>query len=436
MSNPPSPDAVRAYLQRLWPLMRSITGEGQRQTHDILAELLPLRHTDFASGMPVLDWHVPPEWVFRDAYIIDPDGVRLLDAKVNTLHLVNYSRPFRGTLDLAELQSHLHSLPERPGAIPYVTSYYADRWGFCLSEEMRAGLRPGPYSVVVDTEMIQGVMRVSDCVLPGDSDEEVLFSSYTCHPSMANNELSGPLTLAFLYGALAALPRRRMTYRFVLGPENIGSIAYLSRHGEAFARTLKAGYVLSNIGDDRPLSLKRSQRGDTLAERAALQAFADNAILHRVFDFDPRGADERNYCSPGYDFPVCALMRSYFSESEVYHTSDDTLDFISAEAILAAVTACLEICRVIEANQVWRSTAPYGEPFYTRHNLAPTLSTPGLSADQQLLARRWLMNQANGQRDLLDIARRSRLPVALLAEQAGVLAEAGLLVAEAGHAAA
>ena len=220
-------------LGRLWPIMRSITGAGQRQTHEILAELVPLSHWDMPSGTAVLDWNIPQEWVFRDAYVIDPLGRRLLDAKANTLHLVNYSRSFSGSLSLEQLQPHLHSLPLQPQAIPYVTSYYADHWGFCLSQEMRDSLTPGEYRVVVDTDLVDGVMRVSDCILPrteGDEAEgEVLFSSYTCHPSLANNELSGPVVLAFLYRTLAALPRRRLNYRFVLGPENIGSIAYLSR---------------------------------------------------------------------------------------------------------------------------------------------------------------------------------------------------------------
>ena len=423
---------IKDLLGRLWPIMRSITGSGQRQTHDILGETIPLSHWDIPSGTPVLDWDVPKEWVFRDAYVIDPLGRRLLDAKANTLHLVNYSRSFSGSLSLEQLQPHLHSLPHQPQAIPYVTSYYADNWGFCLSQDMRDSLTPGDYRVVVDTDLIDGVMRVSDCILPrteGDEAEgEVLFSSYTCHPSLANNELSGPVVLAFLYRALAELPRRRLNYRFVLGPENIGSIAYLSRHGETLRHSLRAGYVLTNIGDSRPLTLKRSQRGDTLAERAALAAFRQGGIDHRVVPFDPRGADERNYCSPGYDFPVCALMRSYFSESPEYHTSLDSLDFISPQSLQAAVTACLAICQTLEANRIWQSTKPLGEPFFSRHNLAPTLSTPDVSADSQLLARRWLLNQANGSRDLIAIAERAGLPLVLMAEQALVLAKAGLLI--------
>ncbi|WP_068492864.1 DUF4910 domain-containing protein [Paramagnetospirillum marisnigri] len=438
MTGLPSPDEVEGWLRRLWPIMRSITGAGQRLTHDMLAELVPFDHWDIPSGTRILDWEVPREWVFRRATLEDPAGRRILDAAEHTLHLVNYSQPFQGSLDLAELQPHLHSLPDRPWAIPYVTSYYAPHWGFCLSDEMRAGLAEGRYGVTIDTEMIDGVMRVSDCVLPPSPGEEdggeVLFSSYSCHPSMANNELSGPLVLAFLYRALAALPRRRMTYRFVLGPENVGSIAYLSRHGEHLRQRLRAGYVLTNIGDRQPLSLKKSQRGDTLAERAAIQAFTDRDIPHRLLDFDPRGADERNYCSPGYNFPVCALMRSYFQQNPAYHTSDDNLDFVTAESIIAAVEACVDICRVIEANRIWRNTAPFGEPFFSRHDLAPTLSTPGVSADRQLLARRWLLNQCDGSRDILAIAQRCHMPVALLAEQAAILAQAGLLAPGSDHA--
>ncbi len=415
------------YLKRLWPLFRSITGEGQRQTHAILGELMPLNHLDFSSGTKIFDWQVPQEWRFNQAYITDPNGHRILDAKNNNLHLVNYSRPFSGKLTLEELQKHLHSLPSRPKAIPYVTNYYSNYWGFCLSEEFRNKLADGVYEVVVDTELFDGIMRVSDAVLPGKTKTEILFSSYTCHPSMANNELSGPLVLSFLYRALAALPERNLTYRFVLGPENIGSIAYLSRHGNYMKKSLAAGYVLSNIGDTNSFTLKKAQIDNSLAERAAERTFIDGKYDYRLIEFDPRGADERNYCSPGFNLPVCLLMRSYFDESEVYHTSDDNLQFINAYSIIVAIELCFNICQTLEKNKIWKSTTPFGEPFFSRHNLAPTISTPTSTANQQLLARRWIMNQATGENDLLSISTRSNLPLALLENEVIKLENAGLL---------
>lgn len=424
----PSKSDVDTYLKRLWPILRSITGAGQRETHDILSEIAPFRHIDFPTGARVLDWDVPKEWVFREAYIQDSKGNRIVDARDNNLHIVNYARPYRGRLSLSELRPHLHTLPERPHAIPYVTSYYADNWGFCLSENTLAAMQDDLYDVVVDTDLVDGVMRVSENVLPGAEPGEVLFSSYTCHPSMANNELSGPLVLAFLCRAVAAMPNRRLTYRFVLGPENIGSIAYLSTYGEHFRKHLTAGYVLSCIGDERPMSIKKSQRGDTVSDLAAHYAFKESGRDFRIFDFDPRGADERNYCSPGYDFPVCALFRSFYNEFDAYHTSDDNLDLIDAGNLIAAVESCLKIVDVLEANRIWKSTAPFGEPFFTRHNLAPVVSKPDSTADDRLLARRWIMNQANGTRDLLAIAERSGLALPVLAEEALSLEQAGLLV--------
>ena len=248
-------------LRKLWPIFRSITGEGQRLTHEILNEIIPLNHLDFPSGKKIFDWQVPKEWRFNQAYIVDPNGCRIIDTKKNNLHLVNYSRPFVGKLPLNQLQKHLFSLPNRPNAIPYVTNYYSDFWGFCVTENLRNKLIDGIYEIVVDTELFDGTMRVSDCILPGKDKTEVLFSSYTCHPSMANNELSGPIVLSFVYRALANISERNLTYRFVLGPENIGSIAYLAENGKKLTDNVVAGYVLSNIADRQPLSLKKSQKG-------------------------------------------------------------------------------------------------------------------------------------------------------------------------------
>ena len=218
--------------------MRSITGEGVRLTHDILGEVVPLKRFEIPSGTEVFDWTVPQEWVVREAYVITPDGRRILDVRDNTLHLLNYAVPFRGELSRAELDAHLYSLPEQPDAIPYVTSYYAPRWGFCLSHNERVALPEGQYQVVVNTEYIDGSLTLSEAVLPGESEQEVLLSTYTCHPAMANNELSGPLVTAFLYRRLAAWKRRHYTYRFVFLPETIGSLAYLQLRGEHLKRQL------------------------------------------------------------------------------------------------------------------------------------------------------------------------------------------------------
>jgi len=263
---------LEAYFDRLWPLLRSITGAGVRASHDILSELIPLERLEISSGTRVFDWEVPREWVVREAYVEAPDGRRLFDVREHTLHLLNYSAPFQGTVSRDELDAHLHSLPEQPDAIPYVTSYYAERWGFCCRHRDREALPEGDYRVVIDTELKPGSMTLGEAVLGGESEREVLLSCCTCHPSMANNELSGPLVASLLYRRLAAWPDRRLTYRFVFLPETIGSIAYLAMRGEHLRDTLVGGYVVNCTGLPCDITFKRSRQGDSPADKAALAA--------------------------------------------------------------------------------------------------------------------------------------------------------------------
>lgn len=420
------PATMEAYFGRLWPLLRSLTGEGARRTHDILVELLPLERTEIATGTRVFDWEIPPEWVVREAYVIAPDGRRILDVAQNNLHLVNYSAPFRGRLSRGELDAHLHSLPALPTAIPYVTSYYAPRWGFCLPDAERRQLPEGTYEVVVDTALVAGSMTLSEAVLPGESDREILFSTYTCHPSLANNELSGPLVAAFLYRRLAAMPRRRHTVRFAFVPETIGAIAYLAQRGEHFRARLDAGYVVTCIGTKGPAYYKRSQRGATAADRAATHVLAPGGA--KVIDFVPSpGSDERQYCSPGFDLPVGVLSRTFVHYPE-YHTSLDNKSIIDFGAMSDMVGLCVDICRTLDDNRTYRGTVTHGEPFLSRHGLQ---STVGAKRDRDLgmLATKWVLNQSNGDRDLLSIAERSGLDLATVAEAARRCEQAGLLQA-------
>jgi aminopeptidase-like protein len=417
---------IEHYFDRLWPLLRSLTGDGVRATHDILSELAPLERTEVPSGTHVLDWTVPPEWVVRDAYVVAPDGRRILDVHENNLHLVGYSVPFRGVLTRAELDEHLHSLPAQPTAIPYLTSYYSPRWGFCLAHEQRERLPEGQYEVVVDTELrSDGSLTLGEAFLPGEEPEEVLLSTYTCHPSMANNELSGPLVSAFLYRRVAAWPRRRLGYRFVFVPETIGAIAYLALHGDQLRDRLVAGYVLTCIGDAGPFTLKRSRRGDTMADRAAAYVLGGQPDL-RVVDFFPSGSDERQYCSPGFDLPVASVMRTMYGTYPEYHTSLDNRDFISFPAMAESVDVYERILRTIDANVRFRNTSPYGEPQLGRRGLYPSLGA-SKSADNRAEAMLWILNQSDGEHDLLDIAVRSGMPMELIVAAAGDLARAELL---------
>ncbi len=421
-----TPEEIEDYFDRLWPILRSITGDGVRRTHDILAELVPLERMEIPSGTSAFDWTVPKEWVARSAYVVAPEGRTILDVRDNNLHLLNYSTPFRGVLSRAELDQHLHSLPNNPDAIPYVTSYYAPRWGFCLSQHHRDLLPEGQYEVVVDTDLVDGSLTLSEAVLPGEDPQEVIFSTYTCHPSMANNELSGPLVTAFLYQRLAQRSSRRLTYRFVFLPETIGSIVYLSLRGEHLRRSLTAGYVVTCCGDAGPYTLKRSRRGDSLADRAAMHVLRTRRLPHKVLDFFPHGgSDERQYCSPGFNLPVASLMRSMYGEYDAYHTSFDNKEFISFEALQETVGTYEAIVDTLEANGFYRSLSPHCEPQLGRRGLYPSLGQR--DPERQVSAMLWVLNYADGAHDLLWIAERGGFTVMELQEVARKLKIAELI---------
>lgn len=420
-----SPAQIEALFDRLWPLPRSLTGEGVRATHDILSEYVPLQRIEVPSGTRVFDWIVPQEWAVREAHVRAPDGRRILDVAESNLRLVNYSVPFRGTLSRAALDKHLHSRPDMPDAIPYVTSYYQPRWGFCLSEHERAALPDGDYEVVVDTELTDGSLTISEAVLPGLESEEVLISTYTCHPSLANNELSGPLVAALLYRRLAAWPERRLTYRFVFAPETIGAIAYLALRGDHLREHLIAGYVATCCGLDTHFTYKRSRRGDTLADRAALHALMALGANFKVRDFAPTGSDERQYCSPGFNLPVGSLIRGAYGEYPEYHTSLDNKSLIDFGALRETVDAYESVCRTLDRNVTFENLLPFGEPQLGRRGLYPTLGAADQAARVQ--AMMWVLNLSDGEHDLLSIAERSGLsvdrlwPAAMAAEKAGIL---------------
>lgn len=413
------------YFDRLWPILRSITGLGVRQTHDILSELVRLERTEVPSGTQVFDWTVPKEWKANEAYLIDPHGKRLLDVRDNNLRLVNYSVPFRGVISKNELEQHLYSLPDKPTAIPYVTSYYAPRWGFCLSQHERDALPDGNYQVVIDTEMIDGSLTLSEAVLPGESADEVLISTYTCHPSLANNELSGPLVAAFLYRELARLEQRHFTYRFVFLPETIGAITYLHLRGEHLTKHLVAGYVVTCIGDAGNFTYKRSRQETSLADRAAEHTLKHSGKPYKTLDFSPLGSDERQYCSPGFNFPVGSLMRSMYGTYPEYHTSLDNKSFISFEAMAESVQMYLRVMKTLESNRLYKNLFPHGEPQLGKRGLYETIgrnTIPELSS-----AVFWLLNYGDGEHDLLWIADKSGYSIELLGKAAQACLEVGII---------
>ncbi len=395
-----SPDKIEEYFDRLWPILRSITGEGVRQSHDILSEIIPLKRFEIPTGSKVYDWEIPKEWAVSKAYVINPEGKKILDIKDNNLHLVNYSIPFTGTVGLAELNKHLYSLPDLPDAIPYITSYYKERWGFCISENERQRLSQGDYQVVIDSKLFDGSLTIGEAFLQGESDEEVLISSYSCHPSMANNELSGPLVLAFLYKRLAQVKNRRLSYRFVLLPETIGAIAYLNMRGEHLKEKLTAGYVVTCIGDAGDFTYKRSRQHNSLADKAALHVLATKNA--KVINFSPLGSDERQYCSPAFNLPMGSLMRTMYGEFPEYHTSLDNKEFISFTALQESIDVYFDILMSLDKNQKYINLYPHGEPRLDKRGLYESIghsSVPELST--KVL---WLLNYSDGEHDLLDIA--------------------------------
>ncbi len=375
---------IEEYHNRLYPILRSISGPGSRETHKILSELLPLKTFEIPSGTQVFDWTIPPEWVCREAYIIDPAGKRICDIKDHKLHILNYSMPFRGKLSLAELQKHLSSIEEMPNAIPYITSYYSRRWGFCLSHKQRMQLVEGTYEVVIDSELKEnGSLTLSEVLLPGQTDKEIFISAYTCHPQMCNDSLSGTIVAAFLYRQLAQRPieERKYSYRFCFIPESIGAIAYLYLRGEAMKRNVIAGYVLTTIGDSGMFSYKRSRMVSSIADVAVekyLQSYRGpvNPTGRKkgfVYDFWPCGSDERQYCSPGYNLPVGCLSRSFYSLFKEYHTSQDNMSLVTSPQLAESVAFVLGVCKTVENLDLSESlpTVPIPRtPFQQTHPLA------------------------------------------------------------------
>lgn len=415
---------LHRFAAELYPICRSITGDGIRRTLAMIQERIPLQISEVPSGTPVFDWTVPQEWNIRDAYIKDSSGKRIVDFQRSNLHVLNYSTPVRASMPLSELKAHLFTLPDHPDWIPYRTSYYQANWGFCLAHNQMLALRDGDYEVCIDSTLENGHLTYGECYLPGHSTDEILISCHACHPSLANDNLSG-LTVATALAEFLAQRDLRYSYRFLFIPGTIGAITWLARNQDTVGR-IRHGLVLTGIGDAGSFHYKKSRRGSAEIDAAMSHVLRHTSPSSQILDFSPYGYDERQYCSPGFNLPVGCLMRSVWGTFPEYHTSADNLGFIKPQSLAESLRLCTAVLDVLESNRRYRNLNPYCEPQLGKRNLYR--STGGEAIGTEINARLWVLNLCDGEHTLLDIAERSGLPFSAISAAVALLCEAGLLV--------
>lgn len=414
---------LHRFATELYPICRSITGDGIRQTFRAIQERIPLQISEVPTGTRVFDWTIPKEWNIRDAYIKTPDGKRVVDFQRCNLHVLNYSTPIHAKVSLSELRPHLFTLPEHPDWIPYRTSYYKENWGFCISHNQLLALLDGEYEVCIDSTLEEGHLTYGELYVPGRCADEVLISCHACHPSLANDNLSGLSVATFLAQMLSGHDLR-YSYRFLFVPGTVGAITWLARN-RASAERIRHGLVLTCLGDSGNFHYKKSRRGDAEIDRAAVHVLRHCGTSAEILDFSPYGYDERQYCSPGFNLAVGCLMRSVWGTFPEYHTSADNLGFIGPQQLAESLRVCAGIINVLEHNQRYRNLSPYCEPQLGRRNLYH--STGGDHIENDINARLWVLNLSDGDHSLLDIAERSGIPFETVKQAADVLRESGLL---------
>ncbi len=398
--------------KQLFPICRSITGNGFRESLKILKEIVPdIQTHEVPSGTEVFDWTVPQEWNIYDAYIETLEGKRVIDFKECNLHILGYSTPIDKVIGREELLEHVYTQPEQPDWIPYVTSYYKERWGFCMSENQKQAMKDEQYHVVIKSTLAPGSLTYGDLVIPGETEEEILFSTYLCHPSMANNELSGPVVQTELIKYVKSLKNRRYSYRFVFIPETIGSITYCSRNLDVLKQNTRAGFVLSCVGDDLDYSIIESRYADTLADRVLKNVLKYHYPEYKIYSFLKRGSDEREYCAPGIDLPVCGVCRTKYGVYPEYHTSADNMDFISPEGLNGAYQLMVKVINALEYNYHYKVLCK-GEPQLGKRGLYPTISQKG--SYDSVLAMKDLLAYSDGRNDLIGISEIINQPVDVL----------------------
>lgn len=398
--------------ERLFPICRSLTGNGFRESLHMLTEGLEGFHTyEIPTGTQVFDWVVPKEWNIRGGYIETLDGKRIVDFKDTNLHIMGYSTPIDSIISREELLEHVYTQKDQPEWIPYITSYYKERWGFCMSENQKQLLTDKQYHVVIDSDFKDGHLTLGDIVIPGETEEEIMFTTYLCHPSMANNELSGPVVWRSLIDFVLQMPKRRYSYRFVINPETIGSIAYLSQKVDVLKQNVKAGFVLSCVGDNRTYSYIQSKYANTYTDRVMQNVLHFHYPNYRTYSFLQRGSDERQYNSNGVNLPVIGFCRSKYGEYPEYHTSADDMSLISEEGLFGAYEVCCKVIAALENNYRYKMTC-FGEPQLGERGLYPTISRKGQYDEVKAMVD--LIAYCDGTQDLLDISTRIGQPMDVL----------------------
>lgn len=416
-------DEGLALMAKMYPLCRSITGRGVRETLDLVNTWIPLERHEVPSGTRAFDWEVPLEWNIRDAYIADRTGKRVVDFRAHNLHVVSYSVPVRRAMSLEELQPHLYSLPDHPDWIPYRTSYYREHWGFCLRHRDLVRLGEGPYDVVIDSDLKSGYLTYAECVIPGSTDGEAIVYTHTCHPSLANDNLTGIATACALARELRS-QSPRLTWRFVFGPGTIGSLTWLSRNESRLAR-VRCGLVLGLLGDEGPLTYKRTRLGGAMTDRAVEHVLRSQVPSANVVRFEPYGYDERQFCSPGFDLPVGRITRSPNGKYPEYHTSADDLSLVRTDKLAESLQVLARAVSVLDANRRPLNLNPKGEPRLGKRALYGSLGGAAPAAFEHALL--WVLSLSDGRHDLVAMAERSGLGFELLESAATALEAAGLV---------
>jgi len=419
---------IHKFASELWPINRSLTGSGVRETLQRIKKHIPgLEMKEIPSGKSVFDWAVPKEWCVNEAYVLTPSGQKICDFSENNLHLLGYSTPFEGEVSFQDLKQHLYTLSDQPDAIPYITSYYKERWGFCLSQQQFDRLEDGKYYVRIDTKLFDGVLNFGEFLIKGKSSKEVFISTYVCHPSMANNELSGPTVVTFLAKWLAEIKELEYSYRIVFIPETIGSITYLSLHHKHMKKNVFSGFNVSCVGDDRAYSYLPSRNGNTLSDQVAKHVLSNINPNYKSYSWFDRGSDERQYCAPGIDLPIASIMRTKYGQYPEYHTSlDDLKNVVTPEGLNGGYWALRRAIEAIEKNKTYRVTV-LCEPQMGKRGLYPTLSTRELSEQPRLMMD--IISLCDGNSSLIEIAEKLNVPVWTLYDLVDTLVSHDLLKA-------